>query len=126
MDTGKFNIKTDFYSGYEGEPELVLEMENNFPSMKIWDGFLYDLFYVSNPPNGNFKGFTRDFFHDVGIWNDDWEKVKIENIDEYIEDVKGYLDLKFDFPKTSEAIHALYDYLLFAKEHNYSVFVEID
>lgn len=35
-----------------------------------------------------FKGFTRDFFHDLDIWNDDWEKVQIENIDQYIEDVK--------------------------------------
>ena len=125
---GKFNIKTDFYSGYEGEREIILTMDKqDVPSLHIWDGFWWDVFDKCELPGYNWKGFTKDYQLDVRTW--DWEtfeKVKIENINEYIEDVKGYLNLKFDFPETSEAIHSLYDYLSYAKKHSYSVFVQVD
>ena len=125
---GKFKIKTDFYSGYEGEREIILTMDKqDVPSLHIWGGFWSDVFDKCEFPGDNWKGFTKDSQLDVRTW--DWEtfeKVKIENIDEYIEDVKGYLNFAFDFPETSEAIHSLYNYLLYAKEHGYSVFVEVD
>ena len=128
MDTGKFNINTDFYSGFEGEEEIILTMEKeNIPLFRIWGGFFSDIFDKCEFPGDNWKGFTKDYQLDVRTWNwDTFDKVKIENIEEYIEDVKGYLNLKFHFPETSEAVHALYNYLLYAKEHCYSVFVKID
>ena len=128
MDTGKFNIKTDFYSGYEGEREIILTMDKeDIPLFHMWDGFWWDVFGKCELPGYNWKGFTKDYQLGERTWNwDTFEKVQIENIDEYIEDVKGYFNLKFEFPKTSEAVHALYNYLLYAKEHCYSVFVKID
>ena len=50
-------INNKFYEGYEGEPLIILAIEDK---IYIWDGYLEDIF--GNPSlKGDWKGFTRDY-----------------------------------------------------------------
>ena len=90
MATGKHD--TEFYDGYEGEPEYILEREDG-ASLHIWEGYLSDI--MDPPCAAPWKGFTRDYEECVRTY-DTTEPVAID-VQEYLDDLRGYAGRTFEF-----------------------------
>ena len=126
MDTGKINENYEFYSGYEGEPEVILSVKNNeLETVHIWDGYFYDIFGEPSLDGKGWNGFTKDFNQFERCFNDEGIAVEID-IDEYLTDLRLYKTKKFKFDETPAVFRKIEEYLEKAKKHSYIVLVVSD
>lgn len=99
---------TEFYDGYEGEPEYVLECEDS-ASLHIWEGYLSD---ILNPPcAAPWKGFTRDYEEYVRTYDDDAAEPVALDAQEYLDDLRGYAGRSFEFAESEAARERICDFL---------------
>ncbi|MCD8294258.1 MAG: hypothetical protein LUE27_03275 [Clostridia bacterium] len=116
-----------FYRGYEGEPELILTYDNvKDMSLHIWDGYIYDILCKPDLSGNGWDGFTRDY--QQGERTFDWhnDNVPIEDLDEYIIDLKQYYDREFMFVETRKCLDLIVAFLEEAKKSHHTVYVNYD
>ena len=119
MATGKHD--TEFYDGYEGEPEYILEREDA-ASLHIWEGYLSDI--MDPPCAAPWKGFTRDYEECVRTY-DTTEPVAID-VQEYLDDLRGYAGRTFEFADSNAVRERICDFLQDALAKHQSVRAELD
>lgn len=111
MDIGNQKNNYTYYEGYEGEPEIIIQSENDdMQILHIWDGYFDDLLREPKIDGNGWLGFTRDYHQCEGAFSDDSEAV-ITNISEYLDDLKLYADRQFDYDETRDVYNLLYSWL---------------
>lgn len=98
--------KLDFYSGYEGEPEIIFELIKNAKKIKtihIWDGHL--LFIVEKAIKTEFgwKGIAGAYYN--GDMDERWT---FDNLYECLEDLEK-IDISTEDKETQTVYYALID-----------------
>lgn len=123
MDIGKKNDYT-FYKGYEGEPQIIICIENRC-NMHIWEGYFDDIFENPSLDGNGWIGFTRDYHQFEGVFSEDVLEDFIEP-KEYLQDLCFYKGKKFEFEETSELLEKLIELFEMAILNNLKVKVEIN
>lgn len=124
MDTGYLRKENDYYSGYEGEPELVISsISDPQYSIHIWEGYIEDILHEPYFIPEGWSGFTKDYQECLGAWGDDQVEI-IKDIPTYIEDLMKYKDKSFAFKRTPE-VYADVLALLSSKEAKNGIKVEM-
>ena len=121
MDIGKINDNYDFYKGYEGEPEIIITVNN--ASLHIWEGYLEDIY--GNPPldGAGWIGFTRDIHQIEGIFANEESSLKID-AEEYLKDLLLYQNAEFRYDETSDVYKLIKNWLTYAVNSNCVVIAE--
>jgi hypothetical protein len=57
----------DFYTGFEGEPELLLFLDGTL-RLRCWEGYLYALLDTVAPEQGRWTGLAEG--HHLDLWGD--------------------------------------------------------
>lgn len=73
MDIGKTNAN---YIFYEGEPEIILSLEN-YKTLHMWEGYFDDIYHTPPLDGNGWKGFIRDYNQLEGIFADGGENVYV-------------------------------------------------
>jgi hypothetical protein len=71
---------TDFYSGYEGEPELVFALQG-FPSeaLHAWEGYVDAVLRAVPPgPEGAWEGLLLPYHLAIGCWGNEKETAVVD------------------------------------------------
>lgn len=111
MDIGNPKDNYTYYEGYEGEPEVIIESENDaMQRLHIWEGYFDDLLREPITDGNGWIGFTRDYHQCEGAFGDDSEAT-ITNISEYLDDLKLYADSPFEYAETRDVYNLLYSWL---------------
>lgn len=114
MDIGNPKNNYTYYEGYEGEPEIVIESENDdMQILHIWDGYLDDLLREPKIDGNGWLGFTRDYQQCEGAFGDASEAA-ITDIPEYLNDLKLYEGRQFDYDETRDVYNLLCSWLEYA------------
>ena len=115
MDIGKLNITTDFYSGYEGENEIILTVTTeNKITIHIWDGYFENIFGSPIITNTDWKGFTKDYQERVRTFSCTDIPIIVEPT-EYLLDMKQYINNYFSYDESNACLNAminLFEYAL--------------
>ncbi len=110
---------TEFYDGFEGEPEYVFECTGGTgASLHIWEGYLSDI--VTPPCATPWKGLTRDHEECVRTYDDSAEFVEIDP-QEYLDDLQNYTGRVFEFSESKEVFQRICDFLNNALEKHQTV-----
>ena len=121
MNVDRMRNNTEFYNGFEYEPEIELKIaEKPDISIHIWDGYFCDIF--SNPDfhENGWTGFTRDFQEEVRTY--DSKETRID-VSEYLSDLMTYRYNQFEITKTNKCLELMCEFLKYADENNYTVLV---
>lgn len=121
MDIGRLKNNTEFYEGFEDEPEIELYLGEspNF-NIHIWDGYFLDIFGSPAMDGKGWSGFTRDYNQMERTYERQGVKVDIE---EYLNDLCIYKNKNFDYAETIECYNLIYAFLEYAKSSNKTVLV---
>ena len=123
MDIGKLKNNYEYYEGYEGEEEIVLEsVENPTLNIHIWNGYFEDIFDSPNMNGMGWHGFTRDYHQDEGAYSGERH---ILDLEEYKDDLLLYENKKYNYPETSEVFSLILDFLYYAIESGDSITMEV-
>ncbi|MBR5155409.1 MAG: hypothetical protein IKW62_02865 [Clostridia bacterium] len=98
--------KLDFYSGYEGEPEIIFELIKNNNSIKtvhIWDGHLLFIVEKAVKTDIGWKGIAGAYYN--GDMDDVWE---FDNLRECLDDLER-TDISTEDNETQMVYYALID-----------------
>jgi len=124
MDTERFLNNARYYAMFEGDPdnfspslELYLRDAREY-SVKIWEGYLCDLFSRSVYTGMPWTGFTRDYHVETGTYGFMHRTI---DIDEYLADLLPYKEREFLMPETPECVRLMCDFLEFAKREGKAV-----
>ncbi len=96
----------DFYSGYEGEPEIIFEMikDNNcIKAVHIWDGHLLFIVEKAVKTDRGWKGIAGAYYN--GDMDDVWE---FYNLRECLDDLEK-TDISTEDNETQTVYYALID-----------------
>ena len=125
MDVGRLNNNTEFYDGYEGEPEVILSiLEKQEYNLHIWDGYFLFIFGAPSQNGEGWKGFTRDYNQMERSFGN--RSYVIGNVEEYLEDLLQYSKQDFETEETAACYALLCDFLSYAKENCYRVHADIE
>ena len=119
MGTGK-QINDKFYKGYEGEEEIVFETDGNHESLHVWGGYLDDI--LEEPFEDNdWKGLTRDYQECINAYSDDSDEGLLDDLKEYIDDLKQYCGREFSFEETGDCLSIIISFLENAEQQSCKV-----
>ena len=127
QDIGKLKNNYEYYEGFEGEEEVMLLLKENPEfNIRVWEGYISDIF--DDPPlHGlGWEGFTRDYQERKGAFGIASNKSEILNLREYIEDMMQYKDKKFRFEETPEIFELIADFLEYAMGTKQTVVVKVE
>ena len=94
-----------YYDGYEGEPEIIIRFDG-IKALHLWDGYFDDI-YCTPPLDGKgWKGFTRDYHQQEGIFASGAGVLMIDPT-VYLEDLLQYRDKQFRFEETKAVFNLL-------------------
>jgi hypothetical protein len=115
-----------FYRGFEDEAEIILEIINdNFPSLHIWEGYFSDLFSDPDLSQNGWIGFTKEYHQFEGAFSEEEQEALIDP-DLYIADLQTYTDKDFHFSETRDVFNAVLELLTQAQKENKKVLVTRD
>lgn len=122
MDIGKFKNNYIFYTGYEGEGEVILKILNHPKfQLHIWEGYFENIFGSPILINKTPIGFTRDYLEGSRTFSGD--EVSIENPQEYLTDLNLYKNKELTFCESLECLNLLIDFFTFAISNEESTIV---
>lgn len=123
MDIGNLKNNYDYYKGFEGEEEIILEFKNNPTyNIHIWCGYFEDIIEEPSLNGKGWKGFTRDFHQDEGAYDEDEYEI---NIQEYKEDIEQYKNRVFNYRETKEVYELIIKFMEYAILCNESIIMKI-
>ena len=112
MDIGQLRNNTSFYDGYEGEDEVIFELEKDRNlNLHIWVGYLDDILCEPSLSGEGWTGLTRDYHQAEKAFSGSGEGY-IVSPDEYLTDIEQYQSRQFDAPESKEVLKLL---MLFMK-----------
>jgi hypothetical protein len=123
MDFEKRKNDYTFYSGFEEETEIILEIvDDSFPVLHIGEGYLTDI--LSNPDlSGNgWTGFTKDYHQFEGAFSEKENEAVIDPA-QYLCDLQTYAGKHFHFQETKDVFNAVCKLLMDAKKRNKKVLI---
>lgn len=105
MDTGKAeNYK--YYEGFEGESEFTITIpDTDYPPTHIWIGYIEDIFDNASLSDGGWKGLTRDYQENTGVFSND--NFIVTDMEEYLNDLMQYKDISFRYDESSDVLELL-------------------
>ena len=127
----------DFYSGFEGEKEIRIYVNNTV--LSIWDGYFSPIMEVLLKVENNYKdsafGIVAEWTTLTGWCNSNGKKTKIQNLKDEIEafskfdmnmlERKEYIYLTNDWKKEIYNVHKeILKLLRAAKENKLDVYIE--
>ncbi len=91
----------DFYSGFEGEPEIRFELrrvDEEVTGVRIWDGYFYSIMAEIHPEEGRWTGLALPYHLcelDDEPWKipnlqevtDQWERTPVRHLDPTVQRV---------------------------------------
>lgn len=122
MDIGKHNVDTTFYTGYEGEPEIVISFQEH--EVHIWEGYFEDIFSNPESTDTGWNGFTRDYNELVNTFDDDSIECAIMPA-EYLADLLLYSNHDFEYGETHDVLKKLIEIFSEAKKQDDCVMVRL-
>ena len=123
MDTGKHREDYTFYEGYEGEREIIISFSD--VSYHIWDGYFEDAFGNPISEDDGWYGFTKDYNELVNAFDDECIESAIMP-EEYLRDIKMYMEQTFSYEETKEMLEVLISLFNEAVDAHGCVFVRIN
>ena len=129
----KFTKLLDLYKGYSGEPGYFFaaaDKENNFHYyLRVWEGFVYNIFNEPHVVNEKVLGFTKvfldyDLFNDFNHGLDNF--YKIEDKKEVLDDAIWYKTNRTYEGKTLAFLGALIELVQYAIDNNLDLLVAND
>jgi hypothetical protein len=67
----------DFYTGFEGHPEILILLKNKddspFCELKTWIGYFDSTLKKIQPNNGNWEGIALHYHMETGWYDGEWE-----------------------------------------------------
>jgi hypothetical protein len=106
--------ETDFYTGFEGEPELVFirETDGRQRKLTLWEGYF----------SGHWMGLALSYHSCLGCWGDGQENWRIPNIKEALDQLKT-LDVSGKDDQVAAVLNALIWFLTAAINEDAHVFI---
>lgn len=129
----EFTKLLDLYKGYEGEPGYFFaaaDKENNFHYyLRVWEGFVYNIFNEPHVVDGKVFGFTKlfldyDLFDDIKHGLDNF--YKFENKKEVLDDAVWYKTNRTYEGETLTFLDALIELVQYAIDNNLDLLVATD
>ena len=126
MNAKQFINDTEYYAAFEGHPDnMDFSLELYLPEMReysirIWQGYLTDLFACSVSSVMPWTGFTRDYHGETGTYG---KLHRTIDVDEYLSDLLPYKGRPFLMARTAECLDLMCSFLEFAKQEGKTVHV---
>ena len=112
MDIGQLRNNTTFYDGYEGEDEVIFEIEKDRTfNLHIWVGYLDDILRKPDLSGRGWTGLTRDYHQAENAFSGSGAE-HIISPDEYLADIEQYKSRTFETPESKQVLELL---ILFMK-----------
>ena len=124
MDAEKLINNFVYYEKFDGDPDnmnyslemyIVGQREYN---IKIWEGYISDLFRDPYFYPDGWTGFTRDYQEEKGTYG---KLHRTIDIDEYLSDLLTYKNREFHFEETYECLELMTGILEYAKANGRKV-----
>ena len=126
MDNGQFRNNTLYYNGFEGEDEVVFELEKDRAiSLHVWTGYLDDILREPTPSDEGGTGLTQDYHQAEKAFSGSGEEYSVSP-DEYLADIEQYQSRQFDFPETRQVLKLLILLLKFAIDKTSQIIIKVD
>lgn len=113
----------DFYTGFEGEPELVFtQVVNDYKKIfRLWEGYFDTIIqHISVSTDGNWKGLAYHYHLCLGCWGDDQKDWQIPNIAEALIQLQE-IKIQEEDTQTVIILDALIEFLKEAHAEDISV-----
>ena len=126
MDIGLITNNNTYYTGFEGEEELILALPANPDlSIHLWIEYLDDI--LSAPPlNGReWSGFTKDYHQLIGAF-DGSGRIAAADPKEYLEDLQQYSGKTFREPETSDVYQLIHSFLEYAVDNKQQFTIQVN
>jgi hypothetical protein len=118
--------ETDFYTGFEGEPELVFirEADGHQKKLMLWEGYFDTLMTQEEnlSASGHWMGLALPYHSCLGCWGDSQENWQIPNIKEALDQLKT-LDVSEEDDQVAAVLNALTWFLTAAINEDAHVFI---
>jgi hypothetical protein len=118
--------ETDFYTGFEGEPELVFirETDGRQRKLTLWEGYFDTLMTQEEnlSASGHWMGLALSYHSCLGCWGDGQENWRIPNIKEALDQLKT-LDVSGKDDQVAAVLNALIWFLTAAINEDAHVFI---
>lgn len=99
MDAGQIKIDETFYNGdLQDEPEV--DFSYGRTKLRVWEGFVEDLFEYPKIPKSEWGKMSRDYFFEQGPWAE--EPNCYVDAKEYYNDLLNYRKKKFRFDQSRQ------------------------
>lgn len=115
----------DFYTGFEGEPELIFlqKTANCEKILRLWEGYFDTMMQqVSLSSNGEWTNLAYYYHLCLGCWGEEVENWQIPNIESVIDQLKK-IQLMADDSQSIPSLQALIIFLKEANEQSISVYI---
>lgn len=113
----------DFYSGFEGEPEIQILLKNQdnnpFLELKVWIGYFDAVLKKIKTINGNWEGIALHYHLETGLYDDEWECDNLFLLKSQLLNI----DLDGMDSKDQQFIEAFINLVLDAIKHNDRLFI---
>lgn len=127
MDTGKGD-NYEYYNGFEDEPELTIYIPNaDYPALHVWMGYIEDIFDNAIVSDNGWKGLTRDYQEDKGVFSSENGCYTIANAtdtEEYLNDLLQYQGTSFQYSETQKILEILIDLFRDATQNKSTVVIK--
>lgn len=125
MDIGNLKENNKYYEGFEDEDEMIFTIEDvNDIDLHIWRGYFEEIFFDYDSKKRIKKGFTKDCHLCTGAF-DFVNNVRIDKVDEYLEDLLTYKDKGIKDVNTKECLLLIIELFEYAKSQNKAVLINI-
>ena len=117
------NENYNYYKGFEGEPEFMISIpDTDYPPAHIWSGCIEDIFDNAGISDDGWKGLTRDYQEDTGVFSDGL--LTVTDTEEYLNDLMQYKGTDFQYNETSEVLEIIIQAFETALKNGISVKLE--
>lgn len=102
------NSSKDYYSGFEGEPELVFARSDG-SDFHLWEGFFSFIMDVVDPGLSGWDGLAKAYH--LGLWDD--HPFEVQNLPETIEQLRAVPSERLDEDNREKLVKILGDLVAF-------------
>lgn len=125
MDIGQLRNNTIYYDGFEGEDEVIFELEKDRDiNLHIWSGYLDDILREPNLSGEGWTGLTRDYHQAERAFSGSGEEYMVSP-DEYLADIEQYQSRRFDAPETKQVLELLILLMKFAIDKASQIIIKV-
>ena len=125
MDIGQLRNNTNYYDGFEGEDEVIFELEKDRDfNLHIWVGYLDDILREPKLSGDGWIGLTRDYHQAEKAFIGSDEEY-IVSPGEYLADIGQYRSRKFDHGETRQVLELLILFMRYAMDVDSQIVIKV-